>query len=170
MVAKTKYTAGVLAPLVRDSVSFADVLRKLDLKQTGGSQAYLRRLIREYGLDTSHFLGVRANQGAAHRGGPDKRTAAQILVVRDRLAHPVKPAQLRRALLEIGREYHCAVCGLDAQWQGRPLNLQIDHMNGERWDNRAVNLRFICPNCHSQTANFGAKNKPTLGKDRLSIP
>ncbi|MDQ2809114.1 MAG: HNH endonuclease [Chloroflexota bacterium] len=156
---KTKYTPDILAPLVRDSVSLAGVLRKLDLKQTGGSQAYLRRLIRDYGLDTSHFLGVRANHGSVHRGGPDKRTAAQILVARDRLARVEDPRRLRRALCEIGRAYECAVCGLPPEWQGQPLPLQIDHLNGERWDNHAENLRFICPNCHSQTANFGAKNK-----------
>ncbi len=166
----SKYTPDILAPLVRDSRSLAAVLRALNLKQTGGSQAYIRRLIRAYGLDTSHFLGIRANHGSTHRGGPDKRTPAQILVARDRLAQPVRPAQLRRALLEIGRDYCCAVCGLAAQWQGRPLDLQIDHLNGERWDNRAGNLRFICPNCHSQTANFGAKNKSPRGKDPPLVP
>lgn len=161
----SKYTPAMLAPLVRDSLSLAAVLRGLNLKQTGGSQAYIRRLIRDYGLDTSHFLGIRANHGSVHRGGPDKRTPVQILVVRDRPARPEDPHRLRRALCETGLPYQCAVCGLLAEWQGQPLQLQIDHLNGERCDNRAENLRFICPNCHSQTANFGAKNKRRPAQD-----
>jgi hypothetical protein len=164
-VAARKYTRDLLAPLVRDSQTIADVLRKLGLKLTGGSHAYLKRLIREYDLDTTHFVGSRANRGAAHRGGPDRRTPADILVPRDRLAQHVKGQLLRRALIEIGRPYCCAVCGLQPEWNGQALELQIDHLNGERWDNRAENLRFICPNCHSQTANFGAKNKPGRGKN-----
>ena len=43
-------------------------------------------------------------------------------------------------------------------WNGRPLVFQVDHRNGNSLDNRPGNARFMCPNCHSQTENFGSSN------------
>jgi len=57
------------------------------------------------------------------------------------------------------RASRCAVCGLAAQWSGMPLTLQLDHVNGIYDDNRFENLRWLCPNCHSQTATFAGKGK-----------
>jgi hypothetical protein len=63
---------------------------------------------------------------------------------------------LLRAGIIINR---CDWCGL-SEWRGRPLSIQIDHVNGIRDDHRLENLRMLCPNCHSQTDTFAARNKP----------
>lgn len=150
-----KYTVETLRPIFESSLSFAEVLRRLGLKQTGGSQANIKRLAQKYGIRTDHFLGQARNQGHAHRGGPEKTTASEILVLRDPLAQPEKAYKLRRAMLETGMPFRCALCGIEAIWQGKPLMLTVDHINGHRYDNRRENLRFLCPNCHSQTSTFG---------------
>ncbi|MFL6209130.1 MAG: HNH endonuclease [Pyrinomonadaceae bacterium] len=150
-----KYTYEILYPVVESSLSYAEVLRRLGLKQTGGSQSNIKRLVRKFEISTKHFLGQARNKGATHRGGPEKIAAERVLVLRSPLAHPEKTYKLRRAMIEVGIPYHCALCGIGAIWNGQTLMLTVDHINGHRYDNRSENLRFLCPNCHSQTPTFG---------------
>lgn len=51
----------------------------------------------------------------------------------------------------------CWLCGL-SEWINGKLILEIDHINGISNDHRVENLRFLCPNCHSQTETFRSKN------------
>ena len=145
----SKYTKALLKPLVEESISIAQVLRKLGLKEAGGSHTHISRKIKEFGLDTSHFLGRAANCGKNHRGGPKKKTWQEILIKRThgKRQHSFR---LRRALIESGREYKCT-CGLEGEWNGKPIMLQVDHKNKDWLDDRKENLEFNCPNCHSQT-------------------
>lgn len=53
----------------------------------------------------------------------------------------------------------CACCGLGNVWNGKPITLQLDHIDGDSDNNFPSNLRLICPNCHTQTETFGSKGK-----------
>jgi len=59
--------------------------------------------------------------------------------------------------------YKCVGCGNEGEYNGMPLALQLDHIDGDAGNNMPKNLRLLCPNCHSQTDTFVAKNK---GKGR----
>lgn len=65
----------------------------------------------------------------------------------------------RKVIRDKTIKYACAICGNTGSWLNKPLVLQLDHINGNASDNRLKNLRFLCPNCHTQTPTFGNKNK-----------
>lgn len=64
---------------------------------------------------------------------------------------------LKRALIRVGTPNHCAICQLTT-WLGKPLSLQLDHIDGNKHNNDLSNLRLLCPNCHSQTDTFAGRN------------
>jgi len=64
----------------------------------------------------------------------------------------------RRVVKEALVDYQCQVCGLTDQWQGKEICLQLDHINGINKDHRLENLRFLCPNCHTQTDTYAGRN------------
>ena len=153
-----KYTKEVLAPLVKASLSIAEVMRKLGLKHLdGGTHSHITRRIREFGIDTSHFLGRSRNRGATHKGGNEKLPWPKVLV-NNRLNRKENVPALRRAMIESGIEHVCSTCGLGSVWKDKRLVLQISHKNGDSYDNRKENVGFECPNCHSQTEDFGGRS------------
>ena len=63
------------------------------------------------------------------------------------------------------RGYKCECCGI-SDYMGKPLSLQLDHIDGNPSNHTPTNVRLICPNCHSQQDNWGAKNKGFGRKSR----
>jgi hypothetical protein len=147
---RTPYPSQALEEAVRTSTSYAGVLRTLGIPVAGGSQACLARRIRREGIDTTHFLGQAHLRGKAGRRKPP----GEILVVLPKGAARVKTPLLRRAMHEAGVPHVCAECGAPPFWRGRPLTLVVDHVDGNWLDNRLANLRYLCPNCHAQTATW----------------
>jgi 5-methylcytosine-specific restriction endonuclease McrA len=67
-------------------------------------------------------------------------------------------SHLKARLVNNGlKQQSCEICGLD-EWRDQPLSLQLHHVNGDGLDNRLENLQILCPNCHSQTDNWGGRN------------
>lgn len=156
-----KYTKEILQEAVNNSHSIYGVLRYLGTSViSGGMHNHIKQKIIGYGIDTSHFTGCASNCGKGHIGGK-KRLSSLDLLVYNRSGEGRKEiaSRLRRALDDIGRKRICTSCGLGETWQGLPLVLEIDHINGNPLDNREENLQYKCPNCHSQTSNFGKQKR-----------
>lgn len=72
---------------------------------------------------------------------------------------PRSRINIKQRLIAAGvKENRCEDCGI-ATWRGEPLSLALHHRNGDGRDNRLENLSLLCPNCHSQTPNFGVRNR-----------
>lgn len=67
-------------------------------------------------------------------------------------------SKLHKRLIKEGyKEYRCECCGL-TEWLGKPIKLELHHINGNHSNNKLENLQLLCPNCHSYTDNFKSKN------------
>lgn len=153
-----KYTKEILEEAVSKSRSIQGVMKLLGLRLTGGGHSHISRRVREFEIDTSHFTRQAHNKGLP---SPKRKTASEILILGPELGYRTKPSHLRRALFEIGVDNACALCYHDGSWNGKPLTLEVDHINGRSWDNRKENLRFLCPNCHSQQTDTNKSWKRT---------
>lgn len=147
-----KYTKDLLQEAVDNSTSVRGVLKYLNLKQAGGTQAHISRKIKDFEIDTSHFLGQAWNKGQTFTRV--RKQTQDILIVRPPGSSREKTHLLKRAMLESGLEETCSWCPVGSTWNGKPITLEIDHENGEWLDCRIENLRFLCPNCHSQTKTY----------------
>ncbi|PNE43323.1 HNH endonuclease [Streptomyces noursei] len=153
-----KWTKEILEPVVALSTSVNEVVRRLGLECVGGHQTNIARRIKAYGIDTSHFSTVVRTENM--RYNQRRRTAKEILVeATSAHATRIPNSRLKRAMRELGVEEHCALCGIEPVWQGEPLPLEVDHIDGNWRDNRIENLRFLCPNCHATTDNYRGRGK-----------
>lgn len=149
---KRKYTKENLELAVSQSQNYSDVLRNLGIKLTGGSHSHIKHMISRFGIKTNHFVSTPHNKGKKY----PKLTANNILVKEDR-KNRQHSHLLTRALIEIGRKYECEQCHNNGTWCGKPITLDVDHIDRDWTNNTEENLRFLCPNCHHTTDNFGSK-------------
>jgi len=105
-----------------------------------------------------HFRFSSATWTKAVRAGRLVPRRIKAWTAEEALANSRSRLTIKRHLLRAGIIVNrCDWCGL-SEWRGSPLSIQIDHVNGIRDDHRLENLRMLCPNCHSQTDTFAAKN------------
>ncbi|MEV7275910.1 HNH endonuclease signature motif containing protein [Streptomyces sp. NPDC093111] len=151
----TRWTRETLAQAVATSTSMCDVLRRLGVEVVGGQHTHISRRIKAYGIDTSHF------RAPSRRGKPWRPRTPEALLVEQTgpQTRRIPSDRLTRAMTESGVRRQCALCGNEAVWRGRPLPLEVDHIDGDWRNNRIENLRFLCPNCHSTTDTYRGRGK-----------
>jgi 5-methylcytosine-specific restriction endonuclease McrA len=147
--------------------AWAIAIRRGKLEVDGrydGRRRYDWRSVQEY-YDRGHSLHVCMQKFSFCRGAWHKAVRRGEIKPRplgrpldDVLAAGGSRNNVKLRLLRAGvLENSCSECGL-SDWLGRPLVVQIDHINGVRNDHRLDNLRMLCPNCHSQTETYGKRN------------
>lgn len=164
----TKIPINDLERAARESYSAAETCRKLNLPDKSGAITRLKRHIIKNNIDISHWTGQLWSKGKTslddNRIRNDKSN--QDIFIENSNASPVyvRKLILKKNLLE----YKCQICRMDPSWNGKELNFQLDHINGQRNDHRLENLRWLCPNCHSQTDTYGGKNIKNSGKKKIT--
>jgi 5-methylcytosine-specific restriction endonuclease McrA len=98
----------------------------------------------------------------------NKRIDNKDIFVRDSI-HPRKLAK-KRIIQDKLIPYKCSFCGNIGIWRGKEITLQLDHINGINNDHRLENLRFLCPNCHTQTPTYGNKKEKIQIIKYLKVP
>jgi len=140
---------------VADSLSYAEVLRRLGLRAAGGNHRTVRKYVEQiWGIPTDHF------DANAARGRSRARTATPLeeVLVAGSTYHR---GHLKRRLLAEGlKRPECEMCGQGELWRGRRITLVLDHINGVHDDHRLENLRILCPNCNATLdTHCGRHNK-----------
>jgi len=145
-MSSVKYTKELLEEAVKNSRSYCDVLRYLGLRLAGGTQSHITKRIKEYKINTDHFIGQGWAKGSV---AMNKKSFNEVLILNPEGSRRTSHIQLKRAMIESGLRYICR-CGIDGEWQDRSITLEINHIDGNFCNNLRDNLEFLCPNCHSQ--------------------
>lgn len=142
--------------LLKKSSTISEVLFKLGYTVKGNSWGHsqVKRRMDDLNLDYSIFKGKSAVIKTNKLNNVRKED-----ILKENCKH--QRIVLRRYVIKNNLiPYKCAICGC-TEWQGKTLSLELDHINGINNDNRLENLRFLCPNCHSQTSTYGSRNQQT---------
>lgn len=141
------YSKEELQNLFNNSISYAEVLRKMGYENTqkgGRNVEQLQKLVQKYNIDTSHLLGKGHNKNKFNLDAFRKGNAIR--------------SEKRIAVLSYLRGAKCEQCG-NSEWNGQKIPLCTHHIDGDHLNNELENLQLLCPNCHAQTDNYCGKNK-----------
>lgn len=151
---KRRWSEDQLRIAVKNSTSVRQVLQKLGLKEAGGNYAQISKYISEFSLEINHFKGRGWSKGLKGIGHP--RIALEKILVEDRYFQSYK---LKLRLYKVGlKKAMCEECGWAKAAEDGRIPLELDHINGNSRDNRLVNLRILCPNCHSLKPTHRGRN------------
>jgi len=143
--------------LLNTSSSFVEILVKVGLDPYNGNHKTLNQRIKEENFNVSILEKNRKLNRKNHMKSLAERKSyslEEILVENSTFSRKnLKSKLLENNLLS----YRCSICNNEGEWLEKKLSLHLDHINGINNDNRLKNLRFLCPNCHSQTDTYSGK-------------
>lgn len=142
-----RYSNEKFKEIVQNNNSFKSVMSALGYNSSSGdSKAQLLKKIESLGIDISHF----------NNNNKRRKLSDEDIFKEDSL---VNQSSLRKRYLKKFPPIKCSICGQEPFWNGKPLTLILDHINGKNHDNRFDNLRWVCPNCNIQLPTTNRRKK-----------
>ena len=133
--------------IVLESRSIRECLIKMNLSPYGGNYRVFKKKVKELGLNTDNFLGQGWNKNNSPADIKDISVYFNNKI-------PITSYKLKRRILKDGiKPNRCESCGLNT-WMGKPIPLELHHINCNNQNNRLENLLLLCPNCHAMTDGY----------------
>jgi len=149
-----KWTKEDLVKAAKESRSIRQVISKIGLIPAGGNYQQVKRYLLEYGIDTSHFRGQGWLKGLNITTRPPIKLSKILVKNSSYQAYKLKLRLFKEGL----KKATCELCGWKEKAKDGRIPVELDHINGDRHDNRLRNLRILCPNCHSLQPTHRGKN------------
>jgi len=150
-----------LLKLAAASYSVSDMMRRMGLIPAGGNHTHYKKKLQQLGFKNFKIRPKKPTPTIK------KRSIEDYLVID---GPRVNGSKLRKLLVESGLKQHrCEICGIE-NWLDKPISLHLDHIDGDRSNNKIKNLRILCPNCHSQTPTYGRIDSKRFGSPERLKP
>jgi hypothetical protein len=154
MNTKYKYEENELREKVKNSHSMANLLSLYGIIPAGGNYATMYRQLKHFNIDTLHWGDSKKRmgwlKGKTHNWSP-KIPLEEILVKNSTYG---AMSRLKDRLFKARIfDKKCYKCGI-TEWLNQPAPLELEHINGDKFDNRKENLTILCPNCHAFTPTY----------------
>jgi len=143
-----------LRKAVKKSYSIRNTIKLLGLEPAGGNYAQIKKYIKEFNISTEHFTGKVWNKGKKFPFRPVIELEKILIKNSNYQSFKLK----KRLFIANLKEPRCEECGWAKTSEDGRLPLELDHINGDRLDNRLKNLRILCPNCHSLKKTHRGRN------------
>lgn len=141
------YNKEELENILSISTSYSDFLNRINYAKSSSNYKYTKNYLDKLGIDYSIVERIRWTT---------KERGLEVFTNNSNYnTKSLKSKLLKYNLLN----YECSICGNKGQWLNKSLSLHLDHIDGINNNNELSNLRFLCPNCHSQTDTYSGKNK-----------
>jgi hypothetical protein len=142
-----EYSKTDLLQLINCSDSYKNFLSKLGYSSSGNAYRHTKKYLDSVGVDYSKLT--------KDKWSSKEKSIEEVFISGINFCNK----SLKIKILKYGLlDYVCVICDNNGEWMGEKLSLHLDHINGDSTDNRIENLRFLCPNCHSQTETYAGKN------------